>query len=199
MSPTLGEVGSRSISWSALATTLFTLAFLSRPMRKRWSTSMHCAGVCGAGSSSTSSRKPAIVRTSIRRPTMRVRGDPAEDERNTWTQSHADQRCRRCESSLFRPHQRTAQRPLGRPALQFNRDCRAAVRHDSDCCVTFGRDHPETPDVGTQHIGRLVESNLCAMDDSAGDAHFGSCWTAHIVNPSTGVTSRRYPVRLDPW
>jgi len=45
-----------------------------------------------------------------------VRGDPAEKERNTWAQAHADQRHRRSESSLFRPQQRTAQRPSdGRP------------------------------------------------------------------------------------
>jgi hypothetical protein len=102
----------------------------------------------------------------------RVRGNSAQNEGDTWAQSHTDHDRRRLESSLVRPNQRTAQRPSSRLALhQLNGNGGAAVRHDADRGVPVGGHDPKAPDEGVQRVGRLVELNLRAMDQSAADAH----------------------------
>ena len=102
----------------------------------------------------------------------RMHGNPAEEERDPWTQSDADQHGRRTEASLVRPNERTAQDPFGRLAfLQLYGNCGATVGHDANGRVSLSRDNPEASDERAQRVGRLVESNLCAMDESTADAH----------------------------
>src|SRR4029453_18364295 len=62
-------------------------------------------------------------------PNQCLHGNPAEEERDTRTQSNADQHRRRCEASLVRPEQRTAQDPFGRLALlHLHGNLRATLR-----------------------------------------------------------------------
>jgi hypothetical protein len=102
----------------------------------------------------------------------RMRGNTAEEERDAWTQSDADQHARRGEASLVGPDQRTPQEPLGRLILlQLDGNRGAAVRHDAEHCVAFGRDNPEASDKGAQRLGGLVETDLRPFDEGAADAH----------------------------
>jgi hypothetical protein len=102
----------------------------------------------------------------------RMGRNPTQEERDAWTQPNADQHRRRCKASLVGPDQRTAQEPLGRPALlQLNGNGSAAVRYDADRRASLGPDHPEASDKGAQRVGGLVELNLRAIDESVANAH----------------------------
>jgi hypothetical protein len=148
------------------------LACSSRSNRNRWSTSRHRSGVEWRRSSETRSRKAAIRLDPTRRPTIVCTGIPLRRNATPWTQSDPDQHGRRIEASLVRPDERTSQDPFGRLAsLQLYGNCGAAVGHDADGRVSLSCDNPETSDKRAQRVRRLVESNLCAMDESTGDAH----------------------------
>jgi hypothetical protein len=126
--------------------------------------------------------RPAVVRDeSMKRrnlvqpdtlPDYPMRGNPAQEECDTWTQSYADQHPRRCKASLVGSDQRTAQEPFGRLALlQLDGNCSGAVGHDADRRTSLRRDNPEASDKGPQRIGGFVESDLRAPNESAADAH----------------------------
>ena len=152
---------------------------------------MHCAGVRGAGCSSTSSRKAAIVLTPIRRPTVPSAAIPLR-------MNATPGRSRTPASVVSDVNRRSSGRISGPRSDHWDgwlcssmEISRTGVRHDSDRGVTFGRDDPEAPDVGTQHIGRLMELNLGAMDESAGDADLDPNPSTFPFPPNPGIRKWR--------
>src|SRR5688572_16446776 len=102
----------------------------------------------------------------------RVRGSPAEEVCDAWTEPDANQQGLGREASLVRPDQRTAQNPFRcLPVLQLNGDGRAAVRDDANRRVWLCRDHPAAADKRAKRVVRFVERDLRAIDESAADAH----------------------------
>ena len=105
-----------------------------------------------------------------------MRGNPAQEECDTWMQSYADQHPRRCKASIVGSDQRTAQEPFGRLVfLQLDGNCSGAVRHNADRRTSRRRDNPEASDKGPQRVGGFVEPDLRTLDESAANAHpFGT-------------------------
>ena len=100
--------------------------------------------------------RPAVLRDeSIKRrslvqpdtsPHEQMRGNPAQEERDTWTQSYADQHPRRSKATFVGSDERTAQKPFRWLAcLQLDGDCRCAVgktRIVADRCAVTSQKHP---------------------------------------------------------
>jgi hypothetical protein len=90
---------------------------------------MHCSGVRSEGPAETRSWKAAISLKRIRLPSI-LRGNPAEDQCDPWTQPHTDHDGRRRESSLVRTNEGATQDPSEQAVvLNQNGNGRAAVRH----------------------------------------------------------------------
>jgi hypothetical protein len=98
--------------------------------------------------------------------------NPAEEKRDSWTQSDSDKDRRRCEASLVGPDQRTAKEPFGRyVVLQLYGNCGTAIGHDADRGAALCRDNPEASHEWLQTTGCFVKSNIGAIDERAANAH----------------------------
>ena len=153
--------------------------------------------------------RPAVLRDeSIKRhslvqpdpsPHQQMRGNPAQEERDTWTQSYADQHPRRSKATFVGSDERTAQEPFRWLAcLQLDGDCRGAVGDDPDRRRSLRRDNPEASDKSPQPVGGFVESDFRALDESGANTHPFGTRASDSVAPGDFVARRWARSRAKP-